>query len=231
MRQIFKYLPVLCLSLMGLSMNILSQSPNTGCPDVTIDCPTTLIQPDESFTVTANISSADPQLSLSYNWSINTGTIISGQGTPSITVKVAKPHCQSFTATVDVGGLNSGCQHSASCSMTPGSPPVSRRFDAYGDMAFEKEKTRLDRFAAQLKNEPYSQGYIVFYSARKMNAGVSHERAERSRSYLISARNIDAQSLLVADGGERDDLLLELWIAPQGAAPPPDFKSSLPKCP
>ena len=231
MQRTLKCLMVVCISLMSLSLNMPAQSSNTECPTVMVDCPTQLIRPDEPFTVSARINGADPNLGLNYQWSVVGGTIISGQGTPSITVKSSRPDCQALTATVEVSGLNPSCQDSASCSMIPGSPPVSRKFDEYSDISFDDEKGHLERFAAQLKNEPDSQGYIVFSGGVRANDRASQRQAKRARNYLINTNGIEAARIFAVKGSAHDAITIELWIAPQGAPAPPDFVSTLPPCP
>lgn len=45
---------------------------------------------------------------LTYNWSTSAGTIVSGQGTPSIIVENPTPG-DAVTVTADVGGLDASC--------------------------------------------------------------------------------------------------------------------------
>ncbi len=108
---------------------------------------------------------------------------------------------------------------------------MSRKFDEYGDISFDDEKGRLDKFAAQLKNEPDSQGHIVFYNGVRANNRASQRQAKRGRAYLINTDGIDAKRIFAVKGGERDAMTIELWISPQGAPVPPDFVSPLPQCP
>lgn len=230
MRRIFK-LTVIGISLMSLNMSAPTPSGRTQCPTITIECATELIEPNKPFKVTVNVDGADPKLSLSYNWSTSAGTIVSGQGTPAIIIQNPLPHCQTTTATVEVAGLDSSCQRTASCTTTIYGIPVSRKFDEYEAIGFKDEKARLEKFAAQLRTEPGSTGYIVFHQGRRANAGQAVRRAERAKIYLVNTVEIDSARILTVDGGERDAMMIELWIAPQGAPAPPDFVSTLPKCP
>jgi hypothetical protein len=187
------------------------------CPTITVDCPTALVELGTPATVTANVSGGPPSMSVTYNWSVSSGTISGGQGTPSITVDTTGAGGQTITATVEIGGLAPECQRTASCTFTVGQPLVARKFDEYGDIRFNDEKARLDNFAIQLQNEPGSQGYIVVYAARTGPAGQAQARADRAKDYLVNTRGIDAARITTIDGGCREDLTVELWIAPQGA--------------
>lgn len=221
MRRTLKCLAMVCVSLLSLSMSAPVRSPGAECPTVMVDCPTSCYKPGQPFTVTASVTGGDPTKSLSYNWSVSSGTINSGQGTPSITL-TQPTDCQIITATVEITGLDASCQNTASCSTTTDCCwiPVSRPFDKYGDLAFADEKKRLDYFAEQLKNEPDSQGYILVYSKRGARAGEAQARATRAKDYLVTKGGIVAERLVTIDGGDHERLAIELWITPQGGRPP-----------
>jgi len=55
------------------------------CPDLSVTGPAGVTNPGDSMTFTANVSGGTQQ-NVTYNWSVSSGTISSGQGTPSITV-------------------------------------------------------------------------------------------------------------------------------------------------
>jgi hypothetical protein len=234
MRRTYKCLAMVCFSLLNLGVGSSSsrvRSPETECPAIMVECPTQLIEPDDPFKITVTVTGADPKLSLSYNWSTSAGTIVSGQGTPMITMRDPKSHCHTTTVTVTVAGLDSSCQNTASCTMVVDMAPVSRKFDEYGGITFKDEKARLDKFAAQIKQEAGASGYIVFYNGRRANDSRARRRAARDRMYLINIGGIDANRVVTVEGGERAKRTMELWIAPQGAPAPPLFMVSPAPCP
>jgi hypothetical protein len=55
-----------------------------------------------------------PPANVSFNWSVSAGTISAGQGTARITVSIAELPASFVTATVDIGGLDPNCPHTAS---------------------------------------------------------------------------------------------------------------------
>jgi hypothetical protein len=221
MRHAFNSLAVVCFSLLNLSMSApVVRSSNTQCPMITVDCPAQVVKQGETATITANVRGADPNLKLVYEWWISAGTIIAGQGTQTITIDTTGIAGETPTATVEVGGLDSSCGKTASCSLIPDCIVVSRRFDKYGDLAFADEKKRLDYFAEQLKNEPGSEGHIMVYGKRGARAGDAQARAARIKDYLITKARIEAERLLTIDGGDHERFAVELWITPQGAQPP-----------
>ncbi|PYS38592.1 MAG: hypothetical protein DMF71_16580 [Acidobacteria bacterium] len=182
------------------------------CPTVNVSCPDSA-QPGP-VTFTANVSGGPG--TQTYNWSVSAGTITTGQGTSSITVDARGG--QTITATVELGGLDPNCGRTASCTTQIATPPaVARKFDEYGNIRFNDEKARLDNYAVQLQNEPGATGYIIGYGSC---GSEGRERAERAKNYLVNTRGIDAGRIMVVDGGCLPELLVQLWIAPQGAAAP-----------
>src|SRR5262249_42518836 len=62
-------------------------TPSCSCPDISIS----LKEPTDSYerAFTAQVGSTDSK-KLTYNWTISDGTLVSGQGTPSIRVRLPK---------------------------------------------------------------------------------------------------------------------------------------------
>jgi len=189
--------------------------PDLVCPNVRPDCPTGEVEQGTPVTFSVNVSGGTPAVTPTYNWTVSAGTITSGQGTSSITVSTAGTAGQSITGTVELGGLAPSCGRTASCTGAVKPPPLNpRKFDEYGNIRFNDEKARLDNFAIQLQNEPASRGAIVGYGSCDAEGTT---RANRAKDYLVNTRGIDASRLDVIDGGCLPELLVQLWIVPQGA--------------
>jgi len=85
--------------------------PPPPCPQITLIHKDTISVDDAlEFRVTLNPAVAG----VTYRWSIDRGTITSGQGTARITVDTTGLAGQSVTATVDLGGLDPNCPHTKS---------------------------------------------------------------------------------------------------------------------
>jgi hypothetical protein len=190
------------------------------CPTITVDCPSSLTQMGGPITFTANVSGGNPNVSLTYNWTVSAGTISSGQGTSSITVDTTGVTADSVTGTVTVGGLDPACTASQSCTSGVGHVNPARKFDEYGNIKRNDEKARLDNFANELQANPGSQGYIIGYGGRYSRPGEGQARADRAKDYLVNSRGIDAGRLVTVDGGYKEEPTTELWIVPSGATPP-----------
>ena len=195
------------------------------CPTVSVSCPSD-VDEGQPVTITASVNDS----SITYNWSVSAGTITSGQGTSTITVDTAGLGGQTVTATLEVGGLAPSCSRTASCSTSVRAPnPPARKFDEYGDIRFNDEKARLDNYAIELQNAPGSTGTIVVFGNC---AGAGQARGDRAKDYLVNTRGIDAARLTVVDGGCREELVVELWIVPTGAAAPtPTNTATVDPCP
>lgn len=187
------------------------------CPNVSIYCPDTVLL-NAPVTFTAEVSGGTAGMTPTFNWKVSAGTITSGQGTPSITVDTAGLGGQPISATIEVLGYTLNC--TATCTTQVPAPPDANRFDLYNDVRFNDEKARLDNFAVQLQNEPGAQGYIVAYSGRRGRPGAAALRATRARNYLVNERGLNADRIIILEGGVREDLTVELWMVPTGATPP-----------
>ncbi|HKQ99332.1 MAG TPA: hypothetical protein VJT09_01590 [Pyrinomonadaceae bacterium] len=187
------------------------------CPNVSIYCPdaVTLGQP---VTFAANLSGGTPNITPTYNWTVSNGTIISGQGTPSIQVDTTGLGGQSITATLSVEGYRLNCN--ASCTVQVPRKISSTLVDFYPPIRLNDEKARLDNFAIQLQNDPNAKGYIVVFGGAKAGYAEKQKRIKRAYDYLVNARGISADRLVTLEGGTRDVTTTELWIVPLGADPP-----------
>jgi hypothetical protein len=220
-----------CITASTTSVTIANCSdcvPDVVCPNITSSCPDA-VEPGTPITFSANVGAGTPPAS-TYNWTVSAGTITSGQGTTSITVSTENLGGQSVTATVEVGGLDPSCGRTTSCTTQIKAPPAGpRKFDEYGNIRFNDEKARLDNFAIQLQNEPTAQGYIIGYGSCDAEGTT---RANRAKDYLVNTRGIDAGRLVVVDGGCLPELLVQLWVVPQGAtAPTGDATGVVSPCP
>lgn len=191
--------------------------PRPVCPNVSIYCPD-VQQAGTPITFTASVSGGTPGVTPVFNWRVSAGQIVSGQGSPTITVDTAGLAGQPITATVEVAGYNLECR--ASCQAAVPAPPNPTMFDEIGEIQRDDEKARLDVFAIELQNSPGAQGYIIGYGGRNKRFGTGQQRAQRARDYVVTTRGIDASRIVIVDGGTRATGSTQLWIVPPGATPP-----------
>ena len=95
-----------------------------------------------------------------------------------------------------------------------------RKVDEFGNINCENELARLDAFAVTLQNEPESRGYIIIYGGRTGKRNEAKARAARMLYYLTKRRGVNPKNVVTLDGGYRETLMGELWIAsPTDQAP------------
>lgn len=115
-----------------------------------------------------------------------------------------------------------------SARQTLSEPKVARRLDeyAYGSgsgMRVENDcdvDAHLDNFAYHLKQEPDSRGYMIFYRGKRKPPKYFAYNPEWQFSVLNSEWGFEEGRVVLADGGYREEAMMELWIVPEGAGPP-----------
>ena len=189
------------------------------CPAIEISCPT-YVAIDQPLTFTSRYSGGVPaNVTPAYNWTVSAGTIIAGQGTDTIKVDTKGLAGQTVRASLSMGGYNLDC--AADCAVTIPLPKVtSRIFDDYLSIARNDEKARLDNFGIELQNDPTAIGYVIVYPGRASKRAEVQDQFGRVIDYLVNSRGIDKSRIRTIEGPKKDQLKKELWITPQGAAPP-----------
>lgn len=190
------------------------------CPTLKMTGPSDDVIAGQSMYFTANVSGGDAKAYPTYNWSVSAGMISSGQGTPAITVDSTGLDGQAVTATVEIGGLAPQCSRTVSATGMVKESVRAQKYDEFGAINLEDEWARLDNFAIGLQNMPSSTGYIIIYGGRKSKKGYAAATIKRMKTYLVRQRGVDAARFKTVDGGLREDPSGELWLVPQGAAPP-----------
>ncbi len=201
--------------------------PKSPCPfPVNLSAPTQ-VNEGEVITYTADVaySGAAP---LNYTWTVSPASarLLSGAGTPTITVDSTGLAGQTITATlvVDDGSADANCRQTAQATtVIPPTPPrenPSRQFDVCCSCSFDDQKARLDNLAVELQNDPSTTTYVIAYGGRTSRIGQADLLGSRARDYLVGQRGIDQSRIVVLNGGFREEDCVELWIIPSGATPP-----------
>lgn len=236
MRRILGCLALIIFAQYGTANGTPPATPQPQCPTISVNSESEVLCPGARAIFTARGAGVDPNLKLTFHWTVSSGEIISGQGTTAIMVAAeyptpgGGPQDEGITATFTVGvspALPSSCQLTASYTVRKAICCL-RKFDEYGDIAFEDEKARLDNFAIPLKEEPRSLGYILAYAGRRARVNEARARLERAKNYLVNERGIEAERIVLIDGGHREELTVELWPLPSDAPPiTPDTSTTI----
>lgn len=189
------------------------------CPAIEISCPTN-VAIDQPITFTSKYTGGVPaNVNPVYNWTVSAGTIIEGQGTSTIKVDTKGLGGETVRATLSMGGYTLEC--SADCAVAIPLPKLSsRRFDEFPDISRNDEKARLDNFAIELQNDPTATAYVIVYPGKTSKRGDVQHHSSRIVEYLVHSRGLDERRIVTLVGTTRDQLHVELWVTPQGAAPP-----------
>ena len=210
-----------CVAFSSVSIVVLDCPPpppeKPVCPSVSVSCPESANE-SAPVTFTANVSGGTAGINPTYEWTISAGRILSGQGSPSITVDTTGLAGQTVRATLDIGGFGTPCP--ASCAVAIPIMNKPHKFDEYYDIARNDEKARLDNYAIELQQQPGSQGYVIVYPSRKGGSSAAQARAQRITDYLVNSRGLDSHRVVTIMGPTREDWLFELWVVPEGAPPP-----------
>jgi hypothetical protein len=187
------------------------------CPNIVVQCPDRVVL-GEPITFSSALTEPPPSGAASFNWTVSAGRIIDGQGTGSIRVDTSGLAGQTVTATLSIGGYGLEC--SASCSVNFPVPVECRKFDEFPAIAYNDEKARLDNYAIELQNDPTATAYVIVYPGQRGRPGDVQRHTSRVVDYLVNSRGVSGQRIVTIVGPQRDVLLVELWLCPQGATPP-----------
>lgn len=201
--------------------------PKSPCPfPVTVSAPKSVGE-GEIITYAADVTYGGTS-GLRYNWTISPSTarIMTGAGTPTITVDSTGLGSQRIiaTLTVDDGSTDPACAQTAQAvSMVAAEEKkilVAREFDECDHCTFDDQKARLDNLAVELQNDPTTTAYIIAYGGRTSPIRQVELLMTRARNYLTNERAIDGSRLVIINGGFREADSVELWLVPRGAAAP-----------
>jgi hypothetical protein len=185
------------------------------CPTLSVTGPAGITNPGDTMTFTASASG-----NLTYNWTVTAGTIESGQGTSSITVRTTQDMAGSnVTATVRIGGTDPtcNCTTEASDSGSVAARPTAIPVDEYGTLKDDDVKARIDNFYIQLNNQPAARGYVIIYGTP---AQIRRQRAQIMRAINRPGTSYDASRITFVDGPDTGTPMVKLWIVPPGADNP-----------
>ncbi len=146
---------------------------------------------------------------LTYEWTLSQGQIASGQGTPRILVRPNEIRgVADILVNMRLIGGHPACETEKSFSIKIDSECIP------------DEKAHLDNIAAKLAADPTSIVYILTYAGRASCFWEAQSRAARAKQYLIKQHEIQEPRIITADNGYRENLTVELFIAPRGSCGP-----------
>ena len=202
--------------------------PKSPCPfPVNISAPSNVAE-GEIITYAADVNYTGNTPGLKYNWVLSPATarIMSGAGSPTISVDSTGLGGQRViaTLTVDNGSPDPACAQTAQAVAVVAAIEkkvlVAREFDECNNCTFDDQKARLDNLAVELQHDPSVYAHIIAYGGRTSPIGQVEKLMTRARDYLINERGIDGARIIVVNGGFREGDSVELWLVPAGASAP-----------
>jgi hypothetical protein len=183
------------------------------CADVTVTGPAGLFRAGETMTFTANTSGGNVA---TYNWSVDAGTIVSGQGTPTITVQTTAGQTGNVTASLSTTGDCPECARTVTAVGSIETPAVAQLIDTIGPAQPDDIKARLDALRIALGNDPAATGVIINYGPPRLIA--TRERQIRSAIMFLK---IDPSRVQILRGGAGTGAIeTRVYVVPSGATPP-----------
>ncbi len=188
------------------------------CASISVTGPAGITAPGNTMTFTASVTGGTAD-NMTYNWTVDSGTIESGQGTPSIVVATDSSMAGStVTATVDIGGQapSCNCPTTASDTGVVAENPEPTQIDEFGKLPNDEVRGRIDNMFVILSNNPDAQGYIINY-------GTDREIAAREKLIQnhINFRKYDRSRVTMVRGGNPDGVQnTKVYTVPPGAENP-----------
>jgi hypothetical protein len=196
-----------------------AQTNNTlPCPTVSVTGPPGISAPNQPITFTVSIGEEAKDFKIAYNWTINAGEIVEGQGTTSVSV-LRTVQGQNLTATVTVSGLPDGCNNTASettssCEL----PPQPIQIDEFSESANHIDKNRINEIVRALQNDPTAQLYIIFKHKEKILLKTTSQKEREISNSLVKAGLAADRITAITGFGQNDSV--EFFLVPAGATPP-----------
>lgn len=174
------------------------------------------------------INAGTAPVPIKYTWNVTNGSIVRGQGTPTITVDSNGLGGRTIDAELDVNDdvYDNKCRQVISVpTMVDSKPPLPTAYtcDEFYSKTADEDKARFDNCSIQVKNVPDAQFYIIINPGtdKLSTTRNTYERlSKRTRDYLVNERGIEAARISIFKGGAIDRTRYTLWIVPPGANPP-----------
>jgi hypothetical protein len=203
--------------VLSFSFGTLAQTNETPpCPDFSIIGPPGIVKPNESASFTVVVDTKEKNLKLEYAWVVDSGTILEGQGTQTVTVK--QPINNSVIVTVSIKGFPDYCCGTASALSNWQPSPEAAKLDQFSESIFQIDKARIEKITSVLQNEPSAQLYIITGFKKNTSLKSIKRKEQEIRNQLAKAEIEKDRIILIRVFTEVG--LTQFWLVPAGAHPP-----------
>ena len=197
----FRFFVLVLVFLIGHGLISAQSVPGGACPLIEIGDPNARNTSEGHLHyISPTFKGALPDIdldSLKYKWTLPDGFAFEGQGRPYISFFVTgSMDGQEVKITLEVDGLPSNCQHSATVAfrieINPGSPLT---LDEYEALSLSEERTRLKKVKERLSDLPRAKALVLINYKRTDSAARTRSRAARITSILSGQFQLPKQSL------------------------------------
>jgi len=198
----------------------MGQETKTNCPKLSVTGPAGIVPPGDPAVFRAELKGKVPN-DIKYEWTVEGGVIVSGQGTSSLTTTYSSQNEVRVTAEVKVIGLQAGCPDSASetfsmaiCLTQPilveeGSTPAT-----------EIDKPKLDTLTDEFEKHPQGIVYIIDYFPPKTTQSIVDRKIRMMIDYLTKQKGLEQsleQSKIRIFPEVHDRPFTRYYVVPPGA--------------
>lgn len=190
------------------------------CPKISIHISELVVGAGEKTNFTANINASNSD-KLEYQWSVDRGIIVDGQGTKTITVQADS--YDGITAGVEIKGLPESCPNFEAGSTATVCLVSSYLVDQVDVLSDEITEERLSAWIANIESSPDARMYIIVYNNKKFPPKNFKEKISYIKKFLFDKNIKEANTLFILNADKDEDKMnntIKMYIVPQGATPP-----------
>jgi hypothetical protein len=215
-----KRLVLICIFLLIAVAWCVAQTDKPACPKIRVIGPHGISNPGDTITFVADVSGNES--SIKYEWTVDQGTIVEGQGTPAIFVTSRKGDTN-IKATVRIDGIPSFCENSASEMASIARLPEWCAMDSWEILKPNHERDRLDSFFLSLQDNPTNSGLILLVVTDKEKLDPTNHRIKFFINHA-KFRKFDLRRLVFSleSSGSSGVRSTAVYRFPPGAEPPCD---------
>ncbi|MEP6673546.1 MAG: hypothetical protein ABJA78_00260 [Ferruginibacter sp.] len=207
-----------CLLLSLISGFAFSQA---GCPTISITVSNGSVKEGTALEFTASVKGDG---NFTYNWSVSSGTIESGQGTAFITVNTNGLANQSVTATIDLGGADRSCSTTKSYTASVSPNPKAKVLVIENFTNIKTLAEWINQTVINLNltgNDSYSGSKAFIYLYPGPNTKPAELNAKKEDIVKVFDKN-KVLSLMykIVVAGKHKKAGFEIWELPAGADEP-----------
>lgn len=187
------------LLLLSSAANFFAQD-TQDCPTISVTGPAGLVRPGNvaNFSVTLGV---DMSQMISYEWTVNYGTIENGTDAPVVNVRTSpEARNMTLTATVTVKGLPAGCPNHASDTASVVIQGDIFPIDEFGAASLNDQKARMDNITTQVNASKTGSAFILIMLAQNESKESAIRRVKRLTNILTKRDNIPLDRFSFAYG-------------------------------